>query len=454
MISSTDKVRLSNKLATLVVMTIPAATPFAIYYIYERPTVSQGFFIQIAIIVSLQLAVLLNLLTGGFKEVKIKRIDAFVLSYAAALILSSVIKGSAPLFNLRESIFPLSLIAYFFLLRSVKLDTSDLNRIFVLLLFVSLVSAVYGIVQYFGFEFLGYFEEQKRGKLNVLSFMGHPNFLAVAIVPMIYIAFILLIKKKTLINRIFSLSVTCAILICLILAGARGAWLGLIISASFLYLNIHFMPFMAGYRRYFTTIFIAGVLIVAIVVALLVIPNPLVTSKYNIVDRLTAKSEISSRFFGWCVARDMFLKNPVLGIGYGGFTAKYWDYEVEFMKPADRQVFKDIIVLLEGVPPGQVHNDFLEIAAETGLLGLVSFLLIIIETFRGGIKTVYIPGLSSSDKIAVLCLLSSVVFMIVDSMFNFTFQLPVSGVLFWFFLGTIHNLSDSYIRKSRSGALS
>lgn len=444
-----------RRLLLILIILIPATTPFSLYYIYERPQVAQRFFLQLSIILAVQLAILISLAFNLALRWRLKKIDWFVLGYGLVIVFSSILKGSEPIFNLKESIFPLSLILYFLLLRWFAPSVNETRKILLLLLFVGLINATYGFAQYFGFELLSYIGEQKVGKLNVLAFAGHPNFLAAFLVPIIYLTFIFFISDTNITSRVFSVLVACAITVCLILSGARGAWLGTIISSIFFFVNLHFLPFMKPYRRYAYVLFATILFLVMCIVALLIIPNPLVKKKYSLLERLTARTEVTSRFYAWCIARDMFLKNPLLGIGYGGFTAKYWDYVVEFHQKPENKVYSDMNIRLSGVAPGQVHNELLEIAAETGLLGVIMFLLILIETFRRGFSLIYHPpstsGSSSNhlsntgtlEEITALSLLSAILFMLIDSLFNFTFQLPMSGILFWLLLALFHNLSHT-----------
>lgn len=90
-----------------------------------------------------------------------------------------------------------------------------------------------------------------------------------------------------------------------------------------------------------------------------------------------ASSNVDSRITAWTMAADMAADNPMLGKGPGGFAAT-----------AERFIPDGVAVVDETV----VHNMYLDIAAELGLLGLLAFLAAVAYGIRGALRARRAPG--------------------------------------------------------------
>ena len=76
--------------------------------------------------------------------------------------------------------------------------------------------------------------------------------------------------------------------------------------------------------------------------------------------------------------------------------------------------------------PYYVHNDFLQIAAEIGLLGVLFFLYFIFNPFLLLMKKIY----SSEENLFDLVLFLMISVYIIDSLLNFPINRPISHTLF------------------------
>jgi O-antigen ligase len=76
----------------------------------------------------------------------------------------------------------------------------------------------------------------------------------------------------------------------------------------------------------------------------------------------------SERVAHWLAGINMFQEHPLLGVGIGNYQDVYSSYHV------------GIFVL----PLGHAHNYYINVAAETGILGLIAFLLFLIVIFTYG----------------------------------------------------------------------
>lgn len=89
-----------------------------------------------------------------------------------------------------------------------------------------------------------------------------------------------------------------------------------------------------------------------------VVPNP---DNYAVVERMAM----------WQAGGNMFLSNPFFGVGIGNFDVTY------NMFNAPQWIYSR----------GHAHNYYIHAAAETGLVGLTAYLLLVISVFVNGWKT-------------------------------------------------------------------
>jgi O-antigen ligase len=83
-------------------------------------------------------------------------------------------------------------------------------------------------------------------------------------------------------------------------------------------------------------------------------------------DKQLINRALSSRLPIWETGVEMYLDNPVNGVGARGFRYAYNDYAAD----GDIYVDKD-----RGIGAYHSHNLIIEIASETGTIGLIGFLI-------------------------------------------------------------------------------
>lgn len=129
-----------------------------------------------------------------------------------------------------------------------------------------------------------------------------------------------------------------------------------------------------------------------------------------------------SRLFFWSTAWDLFLGSPLYGIGIGNFEVLYGDY-----------------IHLSWIPPGQygVHNLYLQLLSETGLLGFVAFFTLLFLALREARRQLR----CSSDFLSQVLgfgVLGAVLAMLVHGFVDFVMEAsPQFGTLFWALLALL-----------------
>lgn len=125
------------------------------------------------------------------------------------------------------------------------------------------------------------------------------------------------------------------------------------------------------------------------------------------------------RWEGWLVSWRMFLDHPWIGIGLGTFMANYMRYP-----------------LLEGAwpRPQYAHNCFLQILAETGVAGLITFVALVGWVCARGVH--HVRTHREHDSV-VTALIASLAAFLVGAIFDTgLYSLPIA-FFFWWLLGLV-----------------
>ena len=141
------------------------------------------------------------------------------------------------------------------------------------------------------------------------------------------------------------------------------------------------------------------------------------------VQTINANDEsVNIRLKFYKLALEEFSRSPITGIGAGNWKIKSVD------------LYKNNI---DGyIAPYHVHNDFLEIAVETGLLGLIPFIFIFLSILIYTRLSI-IKSKSFSDFIFNYSLLIISGLYLIDSLLNFPHARPVISVFFMMILSLI-----------------
>ena len=121
----------------------------------------------------------------------------------------------------------------------------------------------------------------------------------------------------------------------------------------------------------------------------------------------------------------MIKENPFLGKGLGTFMDYYKKHKI----PGDETIY-------------YAHNCYLQIWAETGIFGLLSFLLFVGSVLCRRIKAIKVNSLPWQSSV-LLGLISAVFGFLVHSFFDTNLYSLQLAVLFWFMLGLAVSITHS-----------
>ncbi len=203
------------------------------------------------------------------------------------------------------------------------------------------------------------------GDYRVAGVLNDPNFYGQIMVVLVPLAFERLLDEKRLLLRILAGWALFVCIVTILYTYSRGDFLALGVVAL---LAIIQQP-----RRPLIPVFL---LLAFGLLAYQVLPDQYtqrIRSLLQVIpgasNSVTLDASIQARAATDAVGWTMFTQNPIFGVGVGNFNTRYLEYA--------RQ-----LGLGQNVETQSAHNLFLQVAAERGILGFLSFAAIIYFTFR------------------------------------------------------------------------
>jgi O-antigen ligase len=157
-------------------------------------------------------------------------------------------------------------------------------------------------------------------------------------------------------------------------------------------------------------------------------------------EQVATLQSATARMYDFGLASRMFREHPLFGRGYGTFKIDYYNALVDFqMRDRSADLYVPHLSEVQGRPPQHVHDDYFEIALETGVVGLVLFLGILAWTAARLGAVILRPPAGSRTWLA-LALGCALLAILSDATMSFPLNLPLTASLFWCLLALAHRL--------------
>ncbi|HEY0755477.1 MAG TPA: O-antigen ligase family protein [Ktedonobacteraceae bacterium] len=211
--------------------------------------------------------------------------------------------------------------------------------------------------------------------LRVYGTFDQPNPYAGYLNTALAMTFSLLLLGRNWLTRVLAGVATCVIGGAFYLTQSRGGQVALI--SALLVIVLLGMPRIRVWMR----VLLAGIFALALGMVSGVIPlylfdqvnHFLGLTGISLQDPSSANYSTAERLAHWIAGINMYLAHPVLGVGIGNYPDAYPDYYVT--------IFVNSL--------GQAHNYYINIAAETGTIGLVVYLLFVSAMVIAGSRAVH-----------------------------------------------------------------
>ena len=143
---------------------------------------------------------------------------------------------------------------------------------------------------------------------------------------------------------------------------------------------------------------------------------------------------INRRILYMHVVHEMFKDRPFFGLGIGLYKMNYLYYQAEVINNLPK--FHQYSANAQ-----EAHNEYLQLLAEVGIIGLIIFLAIFFFFYIQIIYFLLHKNISEKDKAIIFGLLMSITGFLIHSLFTFPLHVPALGMTFFGILG----INVSYI---------
>jgi len=346
-----------------------------------------------------------------------------VLIYLLWLVLSAI-TSSHPLVSFKFILARLWFIVpilffgtYFFQKRN--------NRIVFIWLFIvaTVLVIIYTLIHH---SFYGFGEKEGHWVMSPF-FKDHTIYGAIVALILPLAVGLYLYKKHNPLVQATLIGLIILILVGIVLSYTRAAWLsvlGSIAIAFVLYYKISWKPIAA----------LASVALVVVLIRWDQIQMELERNKYehtteSFDERLQSAANISTdasnleRINRWSCALAMFKERPIMGYGPGTYAFEY----APFQRPENLTIistnFGDM---------GNAHSEYLGALAETGLIGMLSFIGIVAALFYTGITLYHrLPKENKEDRVLVLSTIMALSTYFIHAFLNNYLDTDKAAVPIW-----------------------
>jgi len=290
-----------------------------------------------------------------------------------------------------------------------------IGRSFLIFSTTSLILALYGILQFYGLDPFRA-EPYPAAESKVIATMGNANGLGGYLATVFPFLIYRLIFSPTRKQKAFAIATIIAVIWALVLTLSRGAWLALIGGMLVLF----FLTLRGIRAKYFPkTIHQFVFLFVAIILALLFAWKAYLINPDSAIGRL----------FVWKISLNMVADHLLLGVGYGRYGTEYLNYQARFFDSPQNAKYFDWADNLKGA-----KNEYLQIAAETGITGLILFLALLLILCSTSFRILRHGQNNRKEKWSLLALISSVSIILLHSLVENAFYDVSTALVFWFAL--------------------
>jgi len=293
--------------------------------------------------------------------------------------------------------------------------------------------ALYGILQYGGIDFMPW---SSSWGSRCFGTIGNPIFFAEFIAPIFVLALVHLAAEENEERKDLLGLLVLALFLALLFAQTRSSWLGSLAGCIVALACIRSRS--PGGKNLLTRnrAWLVSALVFAVAVTLTIssarfFGKAALPLRDRLHDMVNMKGwTVRHRLVLWRAGAMMLRDAPLAGVGPAHYRT-YFSVKQAVFRPS--LAAKGFVF-----PPkeGKSHNDYVQVAAETGLLGLGMFLWMLAAVWRAGILAVArapSPGAGASAS----GMLGGCTALAVDAFFNFPFDIIPAATVFWIYAGCL-----------------
>jgi O-antigen ligase len=242
-----------------------------------------------------------------------------------------------------------------------------------------------------------------KGRLGSIGDYNFSNSYAMLLTVSWPLFFALFEVERSVLRKLFILAVLLSFIAASTLTYSRGGTLGLMIAISLS---------MLLSRKTLKNMALKGIAIAGILLFFLgYVAKVVVSQRTNVAGYFGGDASSGDRLMAWVAAIGMFFDNPLLGVGYGHFIDEAKKYGMD----------KSMLA----------HNTFLSVLAETGLLGILFFTLVIIVTIKVTFKASKYFQEHEQEDLTAGILSQGILISMIAFLVNTSFSVKDHDPIFW-----------------------
>ncbi len=323
----------------------------------------------------------------------------------------------------------------YFIIKHVIKDELILKCLISVFVIAGLFQGVFGLLQLYG-----YIPSNNR-YFKITGSFGNPDALAgyiVSVIPFAFGMFNICKNDKNFDKYFKNIGLAAFLVLSLGLAASRirGGWLAALIGCGFIYYNKYKNEILNYTKRKFILVssLIVGFMALGVLIIFLFSLKP---------------DSANGRFLIWKISTGIIEENPIFGIGFDRFATEYNNYQADYFVSGKGNDYEKIIA--SNVNRG--HNEYIEIFAELGIIGVFLFFIILYKVFKSP-NVLVNPNIE--NKFIVLSK-ASLIAICVFSFTSFPFHILPTYINFFFLLALVSthqksiyniNLSEKYYKTA------
>ncbi|SKC50642.1 O-antigen ligase family protein [Maledivibacter halophilus] len=384
-------------------------------YIISIPFVSDMSTLLMGILVITSYCI--NFIKKGKFTFKFTPANFLILLFSIIIVISTILSIS-PGGSFRDFAIHMVSIGIVFMLIHSKKSKDEIYLLSGIFVLTATIVSLHGFYQFFKGVPMGSgwldVSQNPNIETRVFSTFENPNILAEYLIMVLPISIALFFVNNGIIKKICFALASGVIFICIGLTYSRGSWIGLAFSIIVFILFIDFKKL--------------AFFIPAGIGSLFLMPN-------SILERISTMGSLqdSSIFYRFNLlnkAMDILKDFWFSGIGIG---------YVAFRKISP--------FYIRNMAPYHTHNTYLQIAIELGIIGIIVFLLLILNIFKMGVSSI-VNSNSRFIKFLTTAYISSLSAILVHGIAEHIFFNPKIILVFWLIVGM--NLSIYRVSKETS----
>ncbi len=295
---------------------------------------------------------------------------------------------------------------------------------------VSAVVAGYAVSQRLGYDFFPWddFKFGEKGIGRASASLGNPDYLAGYLVALIPLTILWAVARRGFFRIVLS-GIVLLQLAALIFSYSRGGWVAafattILLFASLTYINwirdpVLLRPMISRQSA------IAGLAVMLVLCGILLVSmwTEITATAFRFA-QIGEDTSILTRPYFWSGAFRMWASRPLFGFGIGTFLLHFTEF---------RDTSLSIYLPFKQWNVSHAHNEFLEILAETGLVGMLLYLAVFVLVT----KVIWTAMLTRRDRanLTLIGLWAGMSGLFIHNLFTVTLRNTPSAFLLWSFAG-------------------